>query len=243
MQEDRDDPENTDFNIEEYSNNYLNKEYKLKKLSEILKQKKLLKQQEISILASLGDPEVSKRTFEAMVIAHKGLLENEKELDVKGVLEEVFSENKELLEHLEENKNKEFYKRGELFNLFEEHPMQKKLKRYKFLGKRDILKAKSANSCMKTVHKAKQNWNKEKEDEDLRKRILLLELNAVLTGSVLSGLEEDLAELGTKVKDQRKLLVYELYTRNKDKITLKDLASLVKVDERTIRRWIKETDG
>lgn len=227
------------FDINEYMKGIdlsNSKEELKKKLVEFHRARKLLDRNTIQVLTLLGDSERSKRIKEALTEVHKVILETE-----SSSVDEIATEceNIEGMEELMLNKNKRFYGAKEIFDEYEEHPMQKKMKRAKVLSKREMIKTKTPNSYIRTLFDSKGQWYLLQENEKLRMENEELRLKEMLSMMKPDDIGAELREIS---QDFKKVAAFWLYTNNKGDVSHKTVGALLSVSDRTVRRWFKEIE-
>ena len=162
-------------------------------------------------------------------------------------------ETEELINLLLDNKNKGYFPSGKLFDNFVQHPVQKQLTKDKYLSKRAAKKSKTPMQTIKYVYSAKTNSDRdarlakiEKSLADAHHMISLLAVNQLDIGEKVMEHSEEIALVKArlnmvkdKIKDNRKLKLYALYTSDK-KSTHSELAAELGVGLRTVNNWIKE---
>ena len=244
------------FNIKEYQD-YLEGEdyrnYQIARLKELHRESKIISLEKINILTSFSDSEKNKRLVEVVTDIWGGVLNTDTQ---KATIEDIVSmsvEAQEDIDLLKESKNKPNFPSGDVFDLHLEHPTQKKLTKTKHLSKRAAKKQKTPMQTINYVYNAKSNSDRddrlleiEKHLAEMDYKLSLLAVNQMSIGSQvdthnteISLVKQRLSLVEDKIKDDRKLKLYALYTSEK-KTTNSEISKEIGVNVRTIRRWLVE---
>lgn len=244
------------FNIKEYQE-YLEgddyRSYQIARLKELHRESKIISLEKINILTSFSDSEKNKRLVEVVTDIWGGVLSTDTQ---NNTIEDIVSmsvEAQEDIDLLKESKNKPNFPSGDVFDLHLQHPTQKKLIKTKHLSKRAVNKQKTPMQTINYVYTAKSNSDRDNKLKEIEKSlaeahymISLLAVNQIglslqvdQTNHQLTEVKERLALVEDKIKDDRKLKLYALYTSNK-KTTNTELSKEVGVNVRTIQRWLSE---
>lgn len=238
------------FNIEEYKRHLTSEEYKtaqIKALAENYRAQKVLQQSTFNILKTLADPEKKDKLFTAVCTVHKNILEEDNaNLEVDTLMSQSFDAQADL-EFLLQNKHSKFYKAAEVFDQHELHPIQKKLTKGKYIGRRSVKKQKTPMQHFTNLIEAKTKMSKdqrlealESSMEETRRLMALLANNQVELAMQLDTTQKDLSTLQETVKDLRKLKLYVLICNSTKRQTNYQLARSLDVSESSIKRWKKE---
>lgn len=238
------------FNIEEYKRHLTSEEYKtaqIKALAENYRAQKVLQQSNFNILKTLADPEKRDKLFTAVCTVHKNILEEDNaNLEVDTLMSQSFDAQADL-EFLLQNKHSKFYKAAEVFDQHELHPVQKKLTKGKYIGRRSVKKQKTPMQHFNNLIEAKTKMSKdqrlealESSMEETRSMMILLANNQVELANQLDTSQKNLLTLQETVTDLRKLKLYILLSSAKSTLTTKELAKKFEVSERTIKYWRKD---
>ena len=244
------------FNIKEYQD-YLEgddyRNYQIARLKELHRESKIISLEKINILTSFSDSEKNKRLVEVVTDIWGGVLSTDTQ---NSTIEDIVSMSvgaQEDIDLLKESKNKPNFPSGDVFDLHFEHPTQKKLTKTKYLSKRAVKKQKTPMQTISYVYNAKSNSDRddrlleiEKHLAEMDYKLSLLAVNQMSIGSQvdthsteISLVKQRLSLVEDKIKDDRKLKLYALYTSEK-KTTNSELSKEIGVNVRTIRRWLVE---
>lgn len=225
------------------------------KLIDLNIEQKALTIQKKNILSSLADKEKISRLFELLKMAHKGILEDQGELDE--ILLESFDNNQETVDFFKKYKHDKFYRSKEVFDEFSSNPVQVAMVRTKSVSKRDIGKAETYHQHLNYMHSAKQIHDLKERVNRLEQRELInkfessLNLGAVFRSiseleervstneEVISGVIDELVKLSDRGIDTRKLLAHKLKLENPN-LKNKELAKQFGVSVRTVCYWLKD---
>lgn len=213
---------------------------------------KALKYQQLLLLRGLSDKEKGSKLLATVNKAHKGILEED------GALSEVlticFDGELEELEFLLANRHTSFYKSSEVFTNSNDHPVQKELVKNKAVSLRGVKKSKTPHQHIAYMHSNKDVYTRQKKMEaqldELQQRLALNEriTNSIVTQQALltecvvevnMAVVEMVREVSERVKDSRKATAYVMLLQEPD-TTYKAIADVLRVSERTIKRWVKE---
>ena len=240
----------------EYSNYLKSDDYRKQQIEKLADNYRILKTIEMenkSILCSFTDHEKNREIQGAVTKVWNGVLENNTEENTIDEIVAMSLETEELINLLLDNKNKGYFPSGKLFDNFVQHPVQKQLTKDKYLSKRAAKKSKTPMQTIKYVYSAKTNSDRdarlakiEKSLADAHHMISLLAVNQLDIGEKIMEHSEEidlvkvrLNMVKDKIKDNRKLKLYALYTSDK-KSTHSELAAELGVGLRTVNNWIKE---
>lgn len=240
----------TPLNIEGYQLHLTSEEYRAaqrKALAVNYRAQKVLQQTTFNILKTLADPEKRDKLFSAVCTVHKTILEEENvNLEINAMLSQSFEE-KDDLDFLLQNKHSKFYKAAEVFDRHVLHPVQKRLTKGRYIGRRTVKKQKTPMQHFNNLIEAKTKMSKdqrlealEQAMEETRRTMALLANNQAELAGQLDDTQKSLSKLSETVKDLRKLKLYILLNNAKRVIPTKELAAKFEVSERTIKYWRKE---
>lgn len=244
------------FNIKEYQD-YLEgdgyRQYQIARLKELHRESKIINLEKINILTSFSDSEKNRRLLEVVTGIWGGVLNTDTQ---KATIEDIVSmsvEAQEDIDLLKESKNKPNFPSGEVFDLHLEHPIQKKLTKTKHLSKRAAKKQKTPMQTINYVYNAKSNSDRddrlleiEKHLAEMDYKLSLLAVNQLDIGvqvdsqnTEISLIKQRLSLVEDKIKDDRKLKLYAIYTSKKEP-NIKEMSAEIGVSVRTIKYWLKE---
>lgn len=244
------------FNIKEYQD-YLEgddyRQYQIARLKELHRESKIINLEKINILTSFSDSEKNRRLLEVVTDIWGGVLNTDTQ---KATIEDIVSmsvEAQEDIDLLKESKNKPNFPSGDVFDLHLEHPTQKKLTKTKHLSKRAAKKQKTPMQTINYVYNAKSNSDRddrlleiEKHLAEMDYKLSLLAVNQLDIGvqvdsqnTELSLIKQRLSLVEDKIKDDRKLKLYAIYTSKKEP-NIKEMSTEIGVSVRTIKYWLKE---
>lgn len=246
----------TQLDMKEYDE-YLNSdEYQKQRMEKFTDNYRLMKSLALEnrgILASFSDSEKNKQLKDVVSEVWNGVLENDTELNSVEEIVALTLDTEDKLNLLLENKHKNYFPSGKVFEEHLDHPVQKKLTKGKYLSKREVNKRKTPMQTINYVYSAKSNSDRDarlaKIEESLAEAHYMISMLAVNQMSIgvevmqqskeLDEVKERLALVEDKIKDKRKLKLYALYTSGK-KVSSQELALEVGVNVRTIQRWVNE---
>lgn len=244
------------FNIKEYQD-YLEgddyRNYQIARLKELHRESKIISLEKINILTSFSDSEKNKRLVEVVTDIWGGVLSTDTQ---NSTIEDIVSMSVEAQEDialLKESKNKPNFPSGDVFDLHLEHQTQKKLTKTKHLSKRAVKKQKTPMQTINYVYNAKSNSDRdgrlleiEKQLADMDYKLSLLAVNQLDIGVQVDNnttemieIKQRLSLVEDKIKDDRKLKLYAIYTSKKEP-NINEMASEIGVSIRTIKYWLKE---
>lgn len=244
------------FNIKEYQD-YLEgedyRQYQISRLKELHRESKIINLEKINILTSFSDSEKNRRLLEVVNEVWGGVLNTDTQ---KATIEDIVSmsvEAQEDIDLLKESKNKPNFPSGDVFNMHLEHPTQKKLTKTKHLSKRAAKKQKTPMQTINYVYNAKSHSDRddrlleiEKHLAEMDYKLSLLAVNQLDIGvhvdnqnSELNLIKHRLSIVEDKIKDDRKLKLYAVYTSKKEP-SIKEMSTEIGVSVRTIKYWLKE---
>lgn len=216
-------------------------------------------QERRSILWAMSDPEKAKKLYDIVNKLHGSILDSDERILDK-VVEDTFQDSPEIVEWYKKNKNSRFFKSSDIFDGYQEHPVQRDMVRKKSVGKRTIKKAKTANNHVTIMHEAKHNYllkleNIEQQDRldqleksmDLKLKVMEQSISDIVTEligikSQVEELSEDIKYVYEHIGDKRKVQAYHVRKQHPE-YTVKDIASAFGVDRRTIHRWVTEVEN
>jgi len=244
------------FNIKEYQD-YLEGEdyrsYQIARLKELHRESKIINLEKINILTSFSDSEKNKRLVEVVTDIWGGVLNTDTQ---NSTIEDIVSmsvEAQEDIDLLKESKNKPNFPSGDVFDLHSQHPTQKKLTKTKHLSKRSVNKQKTPMQTINYVYNAKSNSDRddrlleiEKHLAEMDYKLSLLAVNQLDIGVQVDNnttemieIKQRLSLVEDKIKDDRKLKLYAIYTSKKEP-NISEMATEIGVSIRTIKYWLKE---
>lgn len=244
------------FSFEEYVLNIQSEDFKKEQLKRLFHNHRLqrtIDRENIAILSTFSDPEKRSEIFKSVCQVWSGVLESDTETSsIDDIINTTLS-TEDSIKFLYENKHTNYFPTGEVFNKHIEHPVQKELTKSKHLGKRQANKQKTPMQAISYVYTAKSNSDRDKRLQEIEKSlaeahhmISLLAVNQLgltiqteNTNQQLLDVQQRLSVVEDKVKDDRKIKLYALYTSNK-KTTNSELATEIGVNVRTIKRWLAE---
>lgn len=247
--DDYEDVELDNFNILDLKE--IEKKKEVQNIVLINQQIKYLHQQKMHSLSKLAEEGASEKMFQAVLKAHRGILDSEIEMHLLDILNDSFEDKDELL-FLLENKNKPFYKSSDVFDEHSKHKVQKALVKDKLLSKRSIKKQKTACQHITHVKQAKDHLdeaikdkiNREISESRLQKaeaEILQLKLDQLRILGKLNEVEDIVGKIPDAlvgIDDTRKVIAYLL--KNNEKFSSEHIAKILNVTRQTVNRWLKE---
>lgn len=257
------DTQNTDdykpFSFEDYQQEITSEDFRktqIKRLTENYRLQKSLERENYSILLGFSDLEKKEKLFNTVSKVYVGVLEAD---TIDNTIEDIVSyslDTEESIKFLYDHRNSQHFPSGKVFEEHLEHPTQKLLTKSGHIGKRGMNKQKTPMQTLNFVYSAKSNSDRDFRLKEIEKSlaeahymISLLAVNQVETtlkvdqqNTQLSEVKHRLSLVEDKIKDQRKLKLYALYTSDK-KPSTKELSKELGMDVRTIQRWLKELRG
>ena len=234
--------DNLEFDLSKYNETidaFTDKDIALQKLVDNRKKARELERERKLICLLLSNPEQATKLEEAVSKAHEGILDCDT-TDIEKVLMVSFEDNPELYDFLIENKHKPFFKSGEVFDKFDSHEVQKRMKRSKMINRRTIKKSKTANQHIQTLWTSKATYLKDLDFAKMKSTLCRLELQQKITEMKISDLSSDLSLLASKVKDTKQLIAYKVYMDNRANFSYTDIAKMLDIPEGTLRRWVSK---
>lgn len=243
------------FNIKEYEDYLTSDEYKKQQIEQLIDNHRLIKSlslQNKMILTSFSDCERSKKVYDFVKKVWVNVLDNNTaEYSVEDIVN-MSLETEENIQFLHDNKHKNYFPSGKVFDENSNHPVQKKLTKTKHLTKRGVNKQKTPMQTISYVYNAKSNSDRDARMEEMENRFKELDfkVTALAMNQIDIGLEilkhqeefKDVAErlsvVEDKIGDKKKLKLYALYTSTK-KPTIKEMSKELDVSERTVKYWLK----
>lgn len=244
------------FNIAEYQEYLTSDEYKKQQIEQFVDNQRLIKSlslQNRGILLAFADCEKTKKLYNFVSKVWVNVLDNDtQEYSVEEIVNMAL-ESDENIQFLNDNKNKNYFPSGKVFEDNSSHPVQKKLTKSKHLSKRSVNKQKTPMQTINYVYNAKSNSDRddrlaevEKRMKDLDYAVSVLALNQIDIGLELIKQSEDFKDVADrlsvvegKINDKKKLKLYALYTAA-NKPTIKEMSKDLDVSERTVKYWLKE---
>lgn len=245
------------------------KEQQIKELISINKEVKHLQNKKIAVLSSLSDKEMLSFIFDNTLDIYKNILEcdsvNMTNLDdfVLNVFDDIEDAKKFL-----KNKSVRWYRSGEVFNNYNEHPIQRKLRRNKVINATSAKRTTTPMALLNYLHKEKAGDERFRAMEERLSKLELVQANtASLVNSVIKdvdGMKDSLSLVGVmdgrlssvehslnvvmKMVDEvnEKLAgtidtkKIHCYAMYENKVDTKVILNTFKVSRRTMFNWIKE---
>ena len=216
----------------------------IKEIVDLALKEKLINRQRISILHKLSDSEKSNRMSGITEKLYQMILEECESIDYKVTAEELL-EDVDDCNFYRMNKHSRFFKQKEVFEKYDDHPMQKKLRRSGFLSKNEVKKQKTHNQYYCSVRDAKMRYNanelikrvqkvEERSDEFYKK---VEEINKKIENQNLVDIA--LCESLENITDTRKVKLI-IVLKEFPNISKEELAKLIGVSRMTIHRWMIE---
>lgn len=166
------------------------KEQQIKELISINREVKHLQNKKIAVLSSLSDKEMLSFIFDNTLDIYKNILEcdsvNMTNLDdfVLNVFDDLEDAKKFL-----KNKSVRWYRSGEVFNNYNEHPVQKKLRRNKVINATSAKRTTTPMALLNYLHKEKAGDERFRAMEE---RLSKLELEQANTASIVNSVIKDM---------------------------------------------------
>lgn len=250
------------FNIAEYQEYLTGEEYRkqqIEKLADNYRQLKSLQCENINILHSISDQEKNTKVVSSVSKVWNGVLETDTEVNTIEDIINMSLQTEENIQFLNDNKNKGYFPSGKVFEEHLLHPIQKKLTKGKYLSKRAVNKQKTPMQTINYVYNAKSNSDRDKRITDIEKSLAeahyMISLLAVNQSDLnvsldnhstelqhqsleLNEVKQRLVSVEDRIKDNRKLKLYALYTSKKEP-TVKEMAIELGVSIRTVKYWLK----
>lgn len=244
------------FDIEEYQKELFSDEFRKKQIETLTNNYLVMKSIErdnIAILKTFSDPERNEKLVGVVGKVWNGVLDTDTETSSIDDIVLKSLENNELVDFLNDHKNKNYFPSGTVFDNHKEHPEQKLLVKGKYMGKRDCNKQKTPMQTIKYVYKAKSEKDRderlaniEKSLADAHYMISLLAVNQCEINNKMLESSLDMQEVRSRleivekeIKDERKVKLYAIYTSKKD-LKISEMACEIGVSVRTVKYWLKE---
>ena len=244
------------FDFKEYAEHLQSEDFRKEQLKQLVHNYRLQKtidRENLAILSSFSDPEKKMDIFNSVCQVWSGVLESDTEVSTIEDIITMSLDTEDCVKLLYDNKHNTYFPTGKVFEQHQEHPVQKLLTKTKHLGKRQANKQKTPMQAINYVYTAKSNSDRDNKLKEIEKSlaeahhmISLLAVNQIglslqvdHNNQQLSEVHARLSLVEDKVKDDRKLKLYALYTSNK-KTNNTELSKEIGVNVRTIRRWLSE---
>lgn len=206
----------------------------LKELFKISRTEKELKHRKLQILSQLSNTTKNQELLAVVDKLHKAILENSP--DIQALMDLHLTEEEKLL--FLKNKNKGFFKGAQIFEKYQEHPVQKNMQKAGYINRRKIKKEKTPSNHVGVIAKAKKDYERDRRLEvlEILSRMHTQQIDSIVA---LTQQNKDLIAGST----QTKKIAFNKIRKEQPNMTQSALAELFGVTDRTIRNWIKESSS